>query len=314
MKTHSLRKAGASAIARAIAIASLIPLGACASFEGAPQPVLTTASVVQAAQVDSVRNAIENFYSPDETKRSGLSPRDYRDMIVGTHMAAADVRYADFRRELARQAKGSMFGLDLAILGLAGGASLAGKETANALAAGAAGLTGARGALNRDLYFEKTLSALLAGMDANRTRVRRNIVVRLQETAASYSLPVAYADLAEYEAAASLERAIEDATAAAVARSNDEKQLYDDQVLQFTRPAETGVAAARRPVRDLLRELEESNDVAALNRAAQAIGVTPQATAGETARAIARRVRAALTTAETEDLVTKINSAVGGGQ
>jgi hypothetical protein len=183
-----------------------------------PEPVLNTQAVVESANATDVSDAIGNFYSPDPADRDGLTPEGYRNKIVGTYMMAADLRFAEFRRHLSRQSRGSSFGLDVAILGVAGGASVAAERTANIPSSVAAGLTGTHAALNRDVYFDRTLPALFAAMDSARTEARTTIMVNLRRSATEYPLPVALADIANYELAGSLDGAIERVTAEARSR------------------------------------------------------------------------------------------------
>lgn len=205
-------------LCRCLFVASLASLGACASFSGMPEPVLNTQAVVESANATDVSDAIGNFYSPDPADRDGLTPEGYRNKIVGTYMTAADLRFAEFRRHLSRQSRGSSLGLDVAILGVAGGASVAAERTANIPSSVAAGPTGTRAALNRDVYFDRTLPALFAAMDSARTETRTTIMVNLRRSATEYPLPVALADIANYELAGSLDGAIERVTAEARSR------------------------------------------------------------------------------------------------
>lgn len=171
----------------------------------------------------AVAPALEAYYSqptPEERKR-------YRDRVIGIYMTAVNGNFIEFKRLLSRENKGANFGLGLGFTGLTSAATFASERTANILAAGASGLHGAQGQMSREVYFEKTLPALFAAMDANRTRVRANIFKRMQEFD-SYSLTEAFSDLADYEVAASLDRAIETMTSETGKKAAAEQARFEN--------------------------------------------------------------------------------------
>src|SRR3954462_8670125 len=81
---------------------SLASLGACASFQAHPEPVLDTISVVNSANID-VRRTLIAFDSDDASLRENLTPKAYRNMVIGTYLIASDLRYREFRRRLAAE-------------------------------------------------------------------------------------------------------------------------------------------------------------------------------------------------------------------
>ena len=111
-------------------------------------------------------------------------------------MNAYESSYSNFKRRLNGDANTLNLASDLSLLGLAGVAATTGNiTTATALAAASAGIIGARGAINADLYFQHTLPALLAQMDANRARAKLPIVTGLRQSNAAYPLAIALMDL-----------------------------------------------------------------------------------------------------------------------
>ena len=220
-------------LGKCLLLLSLGSLGACASFEAHPRAVLNPQLVMTGVPTSAYPNglpipqAIENYYG-NPGQRNNLSQQDYRNYVIGVYLMAADQRFNDFRRHLSTQSRGSNFGLDLGILGSAGGASIAtGQRTANILSAIAAGVTGTRAALNRDVFFDRTLPALFAAMDSTRTEIRTTIMLNMRRSAADYPLPVALADLANYENAGSLDGAVQRVTAEAVRRADEAQRNYD---------------------------------------------------------------------------------------
>lgn len=136
---------------------------------------------------------IDAYYSPTETEEER---RLLRNQIISGRMNAYESSYSDFKRRLNGDANILNLGADLSVLGLAGAAATTGSiATATALAAASAGIIGARGAINADLYFQRTLPALLAQMDANRARAKVPIVAGLRQSNAAYPLAIALVDL-----------------------------------------------------------------------------------------------------------------------
>lgn len=228
--------------------------------------------------------------------------------MIGAYLAAADLRFMTFRQDLSRQTKGTNVGFDLAILALTGTASLTGKVVANGLSAGAAGLTGSRAAIAKELWFDKTLPALLTAMEAKRTTVRTTIMTRMREPAESYSLAEAMNDVMAYQAAASLDAAIETVTTAASEKATDADALYQAQVSFYSGVPETGVAAMRREIRLLL--VSKSTDKDEMARIAGAIGVDPSDTGQKTFKSIMSLVLSKATISDTKALRDKITAAL----
>jgi len=280
-------------LGKCLFLISLGTLAGCASFDAHPAPVLNRATVVNVANID-LSDALHDFYATDDSERGGLTPEGFRNRIIGQYLLAADYQFNDFRRQLSRQNRGSTFGLDVGALGFAGGASVAGARTANILSAIAAGLTGTRTALSRDVFFDRALPALFAAMDAVRTEIRTTIVVNMRRSGAEYPLPLALADLAAYENAGSLDSAIERVTGDAVDRADEAQANYVAEVASYTGPPDAGVSDIRRRIRDRLLALSRANDSTTLGVIARNLGLTVPA--GATADAIRILIQAKVRT------------------
>lgn len=155
-----------------------------------------------------------------------MTPQQWRNAVVLVRMGAADARYHEFRMNLSREVRGANFGLESVVLGLSGLGTVSGEGTANALAAAVAALTGARAALNREVYFERTLPALIAGMEVSRLEIATRIIVGLGKPENDYPLEVALLDALAYERAASLDQAIQIVTAEATREAAEARQIY----------------------------------------------------------------------------------------
>jgi hypothetical protein len=136
---------------------------------------------------------VDAYYSPKTTDEARQL---LRNQIVSGRMNAYEAAYSNFKRRLNGDANTLNLAADLSLLGLAGVAATTGSiTTATALAAASAGIIGAKGAINSDLYFQRTLPALLAQMDANRARAKLPIFLGLRKSNADYPLVIALMDL-----------------------------------------------------------------------------------------------------------------------
>ncbi len=193
-----------------------------------PEPVIATAEAVQIPDEFMPREALRRYHSDDDGERDGMSPQQWRNAVILVRMGAADARYQEFRINLSQEVRGANFGLESAVLGLSGIATVSGEATANALAAAVAALTGARAALNREVYFERTLPALIAGMEVSRLEIATRILSGLGRPTTEYPLEVGLLDALAYERAASLDQAIQVVTAEAAREASEARQIYSN--------------------------------------------------------------------------------------
>lgn len=198
------------------ALCITLALSGCASIDG-PSPVVTAAKGQSANDTYINGDVLGAFYSPDATKRSGMSPLQWRNTVVGAQLDAADQNYAAYASALRSERSRLALGSDLVVVGLSEGASLAKKATANALAAASAGIVGANAAINKDAYYNATVEALISQMDAERATVRAQINKAMANSETAYPLANALGDVRRYEAAGTMDRAITKMNAAASA-------------------------------------------------------------------------------------------------
>lgn len=229
-------------------------LSGCTTFSGSPEPVITVAqaqAMIHNLEPDSVLLAMAQL--PTEGERNS-----YRNRVVATYLMAADARYDQFRRDISKNAKGGNVAFDLATLGLTGLAATW-KNAATSLATGANVVAGARASLNRELYFEKTLPALLSLMDSSRLTVRADILKGLSEPENVYSMEEAFGDIWRYQSAASIDGAIQQAAAAA-AEEADEAKIDYSKAVQLCRVS-NDIGATRRSIMFALEGLKKgAND------------------------------------------------------
>src|ERR1041385_2381654 len=126
-------------------------------------------AVLQRRQGRGVRNA------PPAAKTN------IRNEIIFARMRAYDITFADFEKRLYGDGNAVTLGSDLAGLILAGLTATTGNAaTKSVLGAASAGVIGAKAAIDKDLYYQKTIPALLAQMEADRLQAKAPIVTGMK--------------------------------------------------------------------------------------------------------------------------------------
>ena len=159
------------------------------------------------ATADDAYNAMA---PTDADKRKAL-----RDTIVLNRIRAFDAEFSLFQRALTSDNNWFSTGTDLTAFALNGFGAVTGTAaTKSALAAASSGVMSAQGAVNKDLYYQKTISAIVTQMEANRGKVKLAIFTSLKLSDAEYPLARAESDLADLNDAGSLNGAISSITQA----------------------------------------------------------------------------------------------------
>jgi hypothetical protein len=202
----------------------LLATGACASFDAMPRPIFDVQTAVGIPPDYQMAAALERMDRTDNP----VAKKELRNRTIALYLAAADARYREFRVGLSRNVKGANLGLGLSVLALTGAGSIA-KGAANELSAAASGASGAQATMNKELYFEKTLPAIVSAMETNRLRQRANIMRRLRDDdVIQYPLEQAFADIGDYQLATNLDNAIQQITTAAGQREAVAVQEYEN--------------------------------------------------------------------------------------
>lgn len=213
-----------------LALSAPMLLAGCASVEGSQRRVLGTSASLHLVGKYPLDHALTSFGIDSDEARGGLSKQAYRDLVVMLYLNAIDARYHEFRTNLSTESKRTALGLDFALIGLTGWASVAKTSIVNELSAVAGGVAGARATIDKTLYFEKALPALIAAMDAERLNTGAQILRNLQKNAAEYPLALAIIDLNRYEMAGSLDLAIHQVTSEAVKDRDEAKANFENAI------------------------------------------------------------------------------------
>jgi hypothetical protein len=201
--------------------AALVLLQGCSSFQGAPSwnPSAETAG-------DKLFDEyVKKFFKPS----SGETAVSVRNEYITVRMAQIDRSFLDYKQGLYTQRVGSAVGIDFATMLLAGaGAAVSDVGTKTGASAAAALLTGTKTSIDKNVYFDRTLPAMLAQMDALRAEQRAQLYAGALLPADRYSFSQADADLTKYRDAGSVISAIAAVTKqAGVAQEAAEKVLRD---------------------------------------------------------------------------------------
>ena len=230
--------------------------------------------------------------------------KTYRNRVIASYLTAADARYLSFLRSMSRQVKGANFGLDVAAIGLSSISAIA-KGVANELATGSAIAAGTRGSLNKEVYFDRTLPAILSAMEARRLEVRGQIERRMKEDAIdSYTLEQGFADVMRYQMATTLDGAIQEITAAAGEKEDEAQESYRNATDSCSPPKE--IRARWGAVNKRAYDLAEAGKLTELQAIALAVGAEKKDDATEQASAITIAATRACTIAEADAFLSKM--------
>ncbi|MDD5277261.1 MAG: hypothetical protein PHR16_14420 [Methylovulum sp.] len=253
-----------------------IVLTGCAGIKGTPSPTVKT---------EDALSALNAYLKVDVlTKSDSTNPKDrnkpeqskvWRDTIIDARITIADLYFRDFTNDLHSQ--GTSFNIlsDFAVLGMSAAGALASGGTTNVLAAASAGVTGARGAVDKDIYYRETLPGLIRTMEANRKEILVGIKTKMKSHDASqYSLGDALYDLQRYENAGTLNSALSTITGKADEAANTADETLSALFTATIVPEDVNDRKVK--LADYIRGLK-SNDKTTLDKIAKLIkiAVTP---------------------------------------
>jgi len=186
-----------------------VVLSACDSIQGYPQDPDNSNAVIA---------SLSTYFDPSWDAKYDLSTdpdarRQYRDVIVLNRMRAYDIEFDNFERGLYGQGNSLAVVGSLATITMGAVGGVAGDAvTKAALNVASAAVTGAEGAISKELYYQRTLPALISQMEANRTNAKFNILSGIKQPDSVYPLVQAYADLESLKAAGGIPLAISNVT------------------------------------------------------------------------------------------------------
>jgi hypothetical protein len=215
----------------------------CSTVSGYPKSSQNDDTEITANARYFAENVRANEQAADDAKRGGLSKQEYRDAVVYGRLNVIDIRYFQFQRALTGTNNGVLTGADLTVLALNGlGATTGAASVKAALAAASAGVVGAKATINTDLFYQKTLPALITQMNATRQKQLATIKTGLAKSTDEYTLGEALNDVQNYYIAGTLPSAVEQVTSqagASLADSGKTLQLVRDASFVNSAPKQT---------------------------------------------------------------------------
>ena len=238
---------------RAAALIAATALGGCVNFSGfSDDPLKPDANSIAALNQQYGSPAILNCYHEGNCTAPKLADRRaVRDYIVLGRMHVYRVEFSLLVRTLSGGNNVFSVGSDLTALALNGlGATTGDAATKAALAAASAGVLAANGAVDKDLFYSKTVPAIITQMEANRARAEATIFEGLKLGDDKYDLGRATHDLDILNDSGSLSDAISSITQ----KATDEKKaaLAEDWTTPY-RSGELDTGPTSKKLRDWLK-------------------------------------------------------------
>jgi hypothetical protein len=158
-------------------------------------------------------------------KESTADKRAYRDEVVFGRMMAIDLQFSIFSETIYKEGVSTNLSLDVVGVGVGvAGSVVTGAGASRILSALSGGISGGRTAINKNLYYEQTMPALMALMVAEREKIKAEIIAGLQQDVDKYSLGQALVHLERYFNAGSIPGAIATVTKEAGATGDEAEQ------------------------------------------------------------------------------------------
>ena len=196
-------------------VPAVLLINACASsggFPERPEVVEAKLSSLQQKYFLPAKDVLAEY----SMKTDAADKRSYRDTVVHGRLLALDMQYGVFKEAVYEE--GVVSNLTLDILGVAvgtAGAVTTATEASRILSALSGGISGTGTAIDKNLYYERTLPALIALMDSERDKVRGEILEGLTQEANIYPLGRALSDLERYLQVGSIPGALATVTSVA---------------------------------------------------------------------------------------------------
>ncbi len=185
----------------------LVALASCAVFSGCGQqqrPGFPAQSYDQKQLIEDLETKfdlptkIRRYY--DQKPALALSElKIRRNEIIISRITLINLHYNQFVADASFRRQMMDFGADIADLGVDLATTVVGSAaTKTILGAISAGITGSQASVHKNFYFEKTVSAIVATMNASRKQALIPILTGQQRGVDSYPLGQALSDLDNY--------------------------------------------------------------------------------------------------------------------
>ncbi|WPL55632.1 hypothetical protein SD421_09070 [Qipengyuania sp. HL-TH1] len=202
-----------------------------------------------------VGTALKSYYQVPDTARGGMTRFAYRNYVVASYTSAIDKRYRTFTDQLRSGGRGSALGFGLLQLGLTGATALAKEADVSELATITAIATGAGAVVDENVFFDRTMPAIIAAMDAERAGIKTDIARKKALSADRYSLDEAIDDLDRLQRAGRLDRAL-----ARITRAAEADRVAQEEELNAITSACDDISVLAAPLNERFRNLVGTQD------------------------------------------------------
>ena len=241
-------------------------IGGCSTVRNGGAPT-------ESFKIEDDIKALEEAYGPSASIKKYYEATDKksaRNEFIDGRLALYNIRYIEFIRNLGASKQQLDAANDILLLGLNIAGTLVGSTQAKTnLAAAAALVTGSKTAIDKHFYFEKTVPALIATMNAQRKAVLLKIMAgRKTESVDEYPLGQAIADLYEFEMAGTLLGAIDAIQADASVKGAE----LDDKIIQLAAATPDEIAQTKKINAAIAALSSNSENLSDINRVLKEIG------------------------------------------
>lgn len=211
-----------------------VPLAGCNSayYGGAPEPSFDVdKDLKQLADHFGDAISISSYYDEKDSGATDEQLESARNKFITGRLTMMNIRYIQFVRKSTSDKQ--LLDSSVEILGIGlnvAGVSFDSAATKTALAGAAAGVAGSKATIDKNYYFERTITALIAAMNAQRKKSLVPILKGMQKDINEYKFEQAVTDLHSYYFAGTFIGAIQ-----AIQTDASEKERKQDQDIKIAR-------------------------------------------------------------------------------
>ncbi len=201
---------------------SLFVMG-CSSISGHPSRTVDPSKELQ---------TLEPYFSNDVIsiydRKNNSEKNEYRNAVIQARIRAIDINYNIFLDNISSESKSLNVGTDstVLLLGTAGAISTV-SSTQAILSATSATVTGVKTSFDKNAYYDSTIPALIAQMNASRKSLLANIYLGLASDYSKYSLIKALIDVEDYFQAGTIPGAVN-----AISQSSGEQKTTAENKIE----------------------------------------------------------------------------------
>jgi len=181
-------------------------------------------------EADKELITLEKYFSADIINQYNLkenvAKKEFRDEVINSRIRAINILFNEFLKDIQKERKLMEMGTDWATIALNSTAViLTPPLTKSILSAVSAGIVGAKGSVDKNMFYEKTMPVLISQMEANRKEILVNIRLGMTQETDKYSLFHALIDLDDYYKQGTLPAAILaiNAASGAITKTSDKE-------------------------------------------------------------------------------------------